>query len=430
MYSAVENCTYRKQITKVSFERTVSLYPVRYCTVSAASNNSTMNDRTLQTSSGIDASKIFGNAFSHLQYQHTTLFTHVAKQHSFVLIMLNHTTAMASFMVLLATLFLASEVAAAGRKSSSKFDCNRRPPENSTFVPGQCCEYGWRTDVADPYPDLYDPSRTEAFGKISCLQWVFPVHLFFTFSIVILGLIAMVLRLDCLKAHRWLHPWCGRFTIISLMGAMFSALLIHNEGLPIGVIVNFTVALVCIAVAWIAIVIQEQRWHEAGLTRAVNNSKTEEYQQQAKIHWSGMTYREKFFSLVTLHGTLMFTGWFQFFGRFFYLIVLGSSYGHHYVNVGGSFSFTCYTYPMYKQKQVSNYIFCNDTQTNKAWNACNKEGYCPVHVENTNVMPWDPEDLGILNWVLLLVVVPFLISLFVFWKWVPRNNRGASQHED
>lgn len=302
-------------------------------------------------------------------------------------------------------------------QAEEDIDCNHKPGPKEPYTPGKCCEYGWRNAKGElGYPDLEDASRTEAFGKISCLQWVFPIHLFSTFAIVLLGLGAMILRLPQMQEYSWLHPWFGRATIISLMAAMFSSLLIHNEGLPIGVIVNFVIALACISVAWIVIVIEQQLAHRKALDGGCESVAA--YEEKVKQGWLSKSRSDKLKSLYILHGTLMFTAWFQFFGRFFYLVVLGSMYGHHYSNVGGDYNFTCYTYPIYKQK-VNNYIFCDESQTNDRWDSCSENEMCPVLIKNSNVMPWDDpptkgESLGLVGWVVLLVVVPFLIAYAVF----------------
>lgn len=304
---------------------------------------------------------------------------------------------------------------------SASSDCNQ-PPED--YTPGQCCEYGWRNIANITYPDLFNPGHTKTFGKISCLQWVFPIHLFFTFSIVILGIIAMTLRIPALSKWVWLHPWLGRLTFLSLFGAMLSSLLIHNEGLPTGVIVNFVIALVCISIAWFAIVIEKQRLHKIAVRSCVDE---QAYDRAVKNVWATKTLRQKFLSLYTLHGSLMFTAWFQFFGRMFYLIFLGSSYGHGYLS--GGYSFTCYTYPVYK-RDVSNYIFCDDKQSNDLWASCTGKGFCPLLENSSSSMPWDSKKdggLGIATWVFLLVIVPLFLVLLVFTYCVRSGRRANAE---
>ncbi len=134
---------------------------------------------------------------------------------------------------------------------------------------------------------------TYANNKLSCLLPMYWVHLIFSYLLFLSGLVALLSRCVC-KDY---HPSFGKLYIIMMLWAMGSSLLIHNEGLPLAVLVSFLWTMLGLTLGWFAAL---RGWKVA-------------------------------------HGTLMVISWFNIAGRAVF---------------PGKLEFSCYTRPAYKTNQT------------------------------------------------------------------------------
>ena len=70
----------------------------------------------------------------------------------------------------------------------------------------------------------------------TCIKEFYPAHIISTYLIMLSGLACFITRIPLLKLS-WTHIYFGRLYIISMIFGLATSLLIHNTGLPTGVIV-------------------------------------------------------------------------------------------------------------------------------------------------------------------------------------------------
>eukprot|EP01129_Flabellula_baltica_P008126 TRINITY_DN31_c0_g1_i1.p1 TRINITY_DN31_c0_g1~~TRINITY_DN31_c0_g1_i1.p1 ORF type:complete len:258 (+),score=29.76 TRINITY_DN31_c0_g1_i1:53-826(+) len=171
-------------------------------------------------------------------------------------------------------------------------------------------------------PSLTDLSYTYAYSKYICIDWVYPLHILFSYTVVLMGILAILARVVPQIAK--FHVWFGRFFVVFMFWAMASSLLIHNTGMPLAIIISFLILLITLSIGWIAI-----RWWSTKkteqITKAVEeriNSKqlknvdlNELFASERAKDFNKQTYWQRVLSLKTLHGVLMTLCWYQLAGR-------------------------------------------------------------------------------------------------------------------
>lgn len=191
---------------------------------------------------------------------------------------------------------------------------------------------------------------TFADSKFSCVSAMFYPHIALSYLIVLSGFMAFVTRYF-LKS--W-HSWMGRIYIISMLWNVALSLLIHNTGLPLGVIISFIYVLGGLTLGWIFIGI-----HKDNLNRGASPK---------------LTITKRLFSWKTMHGIFMFLSWINIAGR-----VPFSNIVQH---------FECRTYPYDKKTGL----------------------LVPVDNFEYNKLPWaDKEWL----WAIMLSVGPLLSGFII-----------------
>lgn len=190
----------------------------------------------------------------------------------------------------------------------------------------------------------------------TCIASVYPLHISSAYVVTISGLLCFITRL--IPRVAWTHVYFGRLYLLSMLWGTGSSLLIHNTGLPSGVIVSFVIVLVGLTLGWPIINLHQMFMQ----TKALN--KVQMQLQSAKDHPAidlrtpgaldaaiaqakgqiiqERTVMQRVFSLKTLHGALMTTSWLNIAGRTFI------------TNSGESFS--CYTQPAYKNLTSRHYV--------------------------------------------------------------------------
>ena len=187
---------------------------------------------------------------------------------------------------------------------------------------------------------LYDLSYTYHYSKYSCLRSMYFVHIVFAYLVCISGALCFLSRLHP-KTH-FLHRWFGISYILTMLYCTATSLLIHNTGLPLGVLVSFIICLVGLAIGWMLALAHritltshavecleidiKNGTKVTFLKRMIDNKKSE--------IMANRTFVQRLFSYKTFHGMFMFMSWFNITGRIFASDQSGE--------------FTCYTYPVFK----------------------------------------------------------------------------------
>ena len=114
------------------------------------------------------------------------------------------------------------------------------------------CTYNHTGDAAKGYP--YDSrmnlNYTYSLDRLSCVRQVWFLHIAFAYLVTLSGFACLATRILPHSMHRWHAVW-GRVYILSMLWCMATAMLVHNTGLPIAVLVSFFIVLFCLTVGWI-----------------------------------------------------------------------------------------------------------------------------------------------------------------------------------
>mmetsp|Transcript_10448 Transcript_10448/g.20547 ORF Transcript_10448/g.20547 Transcript_10448/m.20547 type:complete len:344 (-) Transcript_10448:386-1417(-) len=251
----------------------------------------------------------------------------------------------------------------------------------------------------DPLNSLSNPDFTYHKDKYSCLRTAYFAHVFFSYMMMFSGIGAFATRILPLR-FRPLHRWCGRAYIMSMLWACGTSIVMHNTGLPAAILISLAYVAIGLCVGWVAIHIHMSRVAsralsnvqvrikalgiaEGGLEQMLVDEK--ERMAAARPLW------ERFISLKTLHGVLMFWSWINITGRVF--------------SSNQSGDFTCHTYPVYKPIDT-------------------REGtYSQISLEDRLVDPYDtssgrrPWSRSLTAWALQLAVGPIFGALIVAFLW-------------
>jgi hypothetical protein len=61
---------------------------------------------------------------------------------------------------------------------------------------------------------FYNNDTTESFSKISCLAWMYPIHIALAYVLVASGFLALVSRI--VPSIKWLHVHFGRTFMMTM----------------------------------------------------------------------------------------------------------------------------------------------------------------------------------------------------------------------
>lgn len=240
-----------------------------------------------------------------------------------------------------------------------------------------------------------DLSYTVSFSKISCWYPMYYGHIIFCYLIVFSAIGCFVTRLHPILMPG--HVWCGRAYIISMLWSTATSMLIHNTGLPVGVLFSFMWVLGGMTVAWILILVHRDMMDKKAFERVAKKiakgvlvlKEGESLETIVKKEKGAIaeekTLLQRIFSLKAAHGALMFMSFMNIFGRIFASDQSGD--------------FTCHTYPYYK--------------------AAYTESGLPEPVEIVNEayynLPWG--RLGLTGWAAALSLGPLLAALIFGLIW-------------
>ena len=89
----------------------------------------------------------------------------------------------------------------------------------------------------DAWKSLDSPHVTFVASSLSCHAGFYVPHLVASYVVFASGLGCMITR--CWSKLHWMHVYLGRLYILSMLWATAFSILIHNHGLPTGVLWSF-----------------------------------------------------------------------------------------------------------------------------------------------------------------------------------------------
>lgn len=260
---------------------------------------------------------------------------------------------------------------------------------------------------------LFDYSYTYQYSKYSCSTTFYYIHVSFSYLVFISGIFSFISRL-----HEKLHPiheWSGRIYILSMLYATATSLLINNTGLPLGVLVSFCLCIGGLTIGWFLILKHKKDMNDKVINRDVkeifadldagsnflnNEEKFNEFRplKETILRLKGKdiekkTFIQRLFSYKSFHGIFMFMSWINIAGRVFVTPL--------------SDDFTCYTYPIYKQPNMTN-------------SSTIEFEIVPEDDPNYDRLPWaNMEDL----WGVYLSLGPIIFGIIIGLIWIFVSER-------
>merc|ERR1711991_697548 len=241
--------------------------------------------------------------------------------------------------------------------------------------------------------------------KLSCMVSIWYAHIVFCYLVFFAGIAAILSRL-LPSRFKFIHQWCGRAYIAFMILNIGVSIVIHNEGLPIAVLISFIWVLGAMILAWFLVLIYkmlhqrkvEERVDAKIRADGLGKSTLAEVMsaESAKI-LEEQSFWKRLLSLKGLHGVLMFVSWVNVMGRVF---------------ASNQSEFRCYTAPAYKP-------------------ITNLTGFIPYSDPNYDTLPWARLG-GTAAWGAVLFFAPFIAAyLFAMgYIWVTGLIRKRKGTED
>ncbi|KAJ3095461.1 hypothetical protein HDU97_006903 [Phlyctochytrium planicorne] len=192
--------------------------------------------------------------------------------------------------------------------------------------------------------NFFNLDYTYAFDKYSCVKEFYFIHVVICYIVMISGILCMITRL--FPAVKWMHAWFGKVYVSSMLLATATSLLIHNTGLPLGVLISFIWTMSGLVIGWFAISMHQLVSSKRGIEavdkliadQGGNLERDQKFsdllnQERSRIA-DEKTVFQRVFSFKALHAIFMFVSWFNIAGRVFVTKI--------------SNDFTCHTYPAFK----------------------------------------------------------------------------------
>ncbi|KAJ3414981.1 hypothetical protein HDV05_005812 [Chytridiales sp. JEL 0842] len=197
--------------------------------------------------------------------------------------------------------------------------------------------------VSNPLDSINSLRFTFAESKYSCIEEFYYVHIVTVYIIFLSGIGCMITRV--IPSIKWTHIWFGKIYIISMLISTACSLLIHNTGLPTGVIISFAWVMSGLSLGWLAIgahqaIIAKKAAENVEKAIETNGGRLEPGQKlfdlinaEKGAIIERRTLYQRLVSWKAAHGLLMFLSWFNIAGRIF---------------ITRFSTFTCHTQPVYK----------------------------------------------------------------------------------
>lgn len=195
-----------------------------------------------------------------------------------------------------------------------------------------------------------DLTYTYHMSKYSCVREFYYIHMFMVYVVFIAGILCFLTRLWA--PIKFLHPWFGKLYVSGMIIATACSMLIHNEGLPTGVVVSFVVCLFSMCFGYLVIKLHENQmmdkalrlvgeWTRSGKIDPAVYGVEKAIKEAKGVIALSKDAMERVISLKAAHGLLMLMSWFNIAGRI----------GVTSINP----EFTCFSYPGYKPRNATEY---------------------------------------------------------------------------
>ncbi|KAJ3254150.1 hypothetical protein HDU77_004201 [Chytriomyces hyalinus] len=228
---------------------------------------------------------------------------------------------------------------------------------------------------------------TFVYDSLSCSRDFYWWHIVFAYITAISGFLCMITRIH--PRTRFLHSWLGKLYIIAMLWATATSIVIHNKGLPTGVIYSFLWVMLGLTAGWIAITL-----HMKGVFK----------RRQAAYQGSNsfMKALREMLTLKAFHGCVMFVSWINIAGRIFVTPLRND--------------FECYSQPAFKRISSKHYNYTAGSPIE----------FVPARDPNYLRAPWANSEQ---RWATLLSAGP-LVAAFVFglvYLWVSQSRGGGKK---
>jgi hypothetical protein len=221
---------------------------------------------------------------------------------------------------------------------------------------------------------------------------MFPFHIAMAYVVAISGIGCFVTRaVNSLKMY---HIYFARIYILSMLWCTASSLLIHNTGLPLGVLISFIWVLGGLTIGWIFIMMHQYTLNNQALeslekkvSGGFQGSLKQLIQQEKNTIANSKSLWKRMLSWKALHGMIMFTSWINITGRLFF-------------SDQNTAHFDCHTYPVYKPLDGFHYQPNGNTNITLV----------PIEDPNYKRLPWAN---GEIRWGAIMLFGPMIGSAFV-----------------
>lgn len=266
-----------------------------------------------------------------------------------------------------------------------------------------------------------DLTYTYHMGKFSCIYEFYFIHIWLNRVIYYGGMVCFLSRL--VPQLKFMHAFMGRVYISAMVLSTAAAMVIHNTGLALGVLVAFVWVLGGMILGWFIIQLHQNQMNSLAIDlvdkwikeNTLGGRSLAEALNEAKMQVSkAKTWTQRFVSYKAAHGILMTLSWFNIAGRFWASEV--------------DTEFACYTYPYYKG--VESPIYRTKGIDFASMPAADR--LVPLEDESRIGLgrQFPGKEWG---WMAILGTTPVLISLiigFAFSKWAAARERNMLVKDD
>jgi hypothetical protein len=287
------------------------------------------------------------------------------------------------------------------------------------------------TATLDLPSTLFNPALTFHLDSYSCIRAVYYAHMALAYVTTAVGIGAFLSRIR--PAWKWTHAWFGRAYILSMLWTTATSILIHNSGLPSGIIYVFLWCLGGMSLGWLVIIFFQKDMDQKAkalvgqrlMTKLTTQGSSSDsfdasiwshelsdleltvIKAKGAIATSKTTF-QRIFSLKALHGALMLVSWANMAGSV--------------VMLPPPSTFYCFTYPVYKP--------INTPKFQGESSAAAAATHLPTY--SISITPW--KSMGVANWAVAWSVGPFFLGYligavysYVEWRDVTKKASGATQ---
>lgn len=168
-----------------------------------------------------------------------------------------------------------------------------------------------------------DNDLTFAYSRLSCVSWMYPIHILTAYLLVVFGIFALVCRV-WEKYKSW-HGFFGRCFMVTMYWGYGTSLLIHRFGLTYATIIFMATKLACLSIGFFAIRRHAHLYKSKVMKRVFAAFKSSSADgltpdqmmanARKEIDAEKTTFASRFLTLKGLHGVTMTYAWYTMLGR-------------------------------------------------------------------------------------------------------------------